>query len=88
MIKNQIGGWQKNLLKNLDWVAYFPWKDIEEYLDTRLKVAGHSLEELKKVGIIKGPEKPIYFEDGVEPEFATPSGKIEFYSTQLCRCWI
>ncbi|MCK7517629.1 MAG: hypothetical protein MZV64_07885 [Ignavibacteriales bacterium] len=59
----------------MDLGAYFPWKDVEEYLDTRLKLAGHSLEELKEKGIIKGPKQPIYFEDGVEPEFATPSGK-------------
>ncbi len=73
----------KKLGEKLGLGAYFPWKDVEDYLDTRLKLAGHSLDELKKEGIIKGPEKPIYFEDGVEPEFATPSGKIEFYSTQL-----
>ncbi len=73
----------KKLGEKLGLGAYFPWKDVEEYLDTRLKLAGHSLQELKKEGIIKGPEKPIYFEDGVEPEFLTPSGKIEFYSTQL-----
>jgi thiosulfate reductase/polysulfide reductase chain A len=73
----------KKLGEKLGLGAYFPWKDVEEYLDTRLKLAGHSLDELKKEGIIKGPEKPIYFEDGVEPEFATPSGKIEFYSKQL-----
>jgi thiosulfate reductase/polysulfide reductase chain A len=72
----------KKLGENLD-LAYFPWNDIEEYLDTRLKLAGHSLEELKETGIIKGPKQPIYFEDGVEPEFYTPSGKIEFYSTPL-----
>ena len=73
----------KKLAEKLGLGAYFPWKDIEEYLDTRLKLAGHSLDEIKKEGIIKGPKKPIYFEDGVEPEFATPSGKIEFYSSQL-----
>jgi thiosulfate reductase / polysulfide reductase chain A len=73
----------KKLGEKLGLGAYFPWKDIEEYLDTRLKLAGHSLEELKEKGIIKGPQQPIYFEDGVEPEFYTPSGKIEFYSTQL-----
>ena len=27
--------------------------------------------------------QPIYFEDGADPSFWTPSGKIEFYSTQL-----
>jgi len=73
----------KKLAEKLGLGAYFPWKDIEEYLDTRLKLAGHSLDEIKKEGIIKGPKKPIYYEDGVEPEFATPSGKIEFYSKQL-----
>jgi len=73
----------KKLADKLGVGQYFPWKDIEEYLDTRLKAAGLSLDELKKTGIIKAPEKPIYFEDGVEPEFPTPSGKIEFYSDQL-----
>ncbi|MEJ5262119.1 MAG: molybdopterin-dependent oxidoreductase [Ignavibacterium sp.] len=73
----------KKLADKLGLSQYFPWKDVEEYLDTRLKAAGLSLEELKKTGIIKAPEKPIYFEDGVEPEFLTPSGKIEFYSDQL-----
>jgi thiosulfate reductase/polysulfide reductase chain A len=73
----------KKLGEKLGLSAYFSWNDIEEYLDTRLKLAGHSLQELKEKGIIKGPEQPIYFEDGVEPEFFTPSGKIEFYSTQL-----
>jgi thiosulfate reductase/polysulfide reductase chain A len=73
----------KKLGEKLGLGAYFPWKDVEEYLDTRLRLAGHSLQELKKEGIIKAPKRPIYFEDGVEPEFLTPSGKIEFYSTQL-----
>jgi thiosulfate reductase/polysulfide reductase chain A len=73
----------KKLGEKLGLGAYFPWNDMEEYLDTRLKLAGHSLDELKEKGIIKGPRQPIYFEDGVEPEFYTPSGKIEFYSAQL-----
>ena len=73
----------KKLGEKLGLGAYFPWNNIEEYLDTRLKAAGLSLNELKSSGIIKAPKQPIYFEDGVEPEFATPSGKIEFYSDQL-----
>jgi thiosulfate reductase/polysulfide reductase chain A len=73
----------KKLGEKLGLGAYFPWKNIEEYLDTRLKLAGHSLEELKSEGIIRGPQKPIYFEEGAESIFWTPSGKIEFYSTQL-----
>jgi thiosulfate reductase/polysulfide reductase chain A len=63
--------------------AYYPWTDIEEYLDQRLKATGFSLAELKQKGLVKGPVPPLYFEDGVAPEFATPSGKIEFYSPQL-----
>lgn len=73
----------KKLGEKLGLGAYFPWKNIEEYLDTRLKLAGHSLEELKREGIIKGIEQPIYFEGGADSTFWTPSGKIEFYSTQL-----
>ncbi len=83
--KDQKPNWwmAKKLGEKLGLKEYFPWKNIEEYLDTRLKAAGHSLSELKEKGIIKGPKQPIYFEDGIEPSFWTPSGKIEFYSTQL-----
>jgi thiosulfate reductase/polysulfide reductase chain A len=73
----------RRLAEKLGLGAFFPWKDIEEYLEYRLKAAGHSLEEMKREGIIRGPSKPIYFEDGAPAEFGTPSGKIEFYSTQL-----
>ncbi len=62
---------------------YYPWTDIEEYLDHRLKGAGHSLAGLKQRGVVRGAQQPLYFEDGVAPEFATPSGRIEFHSTQL-----
>jgi thiosulfate reductase/polysulfide reductase chain A len=73
----------RELAGKLGLEAYFPWKDIEEYLAHRLEGAGLSFEELKKKGILRGEKKPIYFEEGVEPTFPTPSGKIEFYSTQL-----
>jgi thiosulfate reductase/polysulfide reductase chain A len=73
----------KKLGEKLGLAEYFPWNDVEEYLDTRLQLAGLSLDELKEKGIIKGQPQPIYFEDGIEPEFWTPSGKIEFYSPQL-----
>jgi len=73
----------RELAVKLGLGAYYPWTDIEEYLDTRLKKAGHSLAELKVKGIIPGGTPPVYYEDGVAPEFPTPSGKIEFYSLQL-----
>jgi thiosulfate reductase/polysulfide reductase chain A len=73
----------KKLAEKLDLGKYYPWKNIEEYLNTRLQGAGLSLDELKQKGVVTGTEEPLYIEDGVEPEFYTPSGKIDFYSTQL-----
>jgi len=73
----------KKLATRLGLDKYFPWKDIEEYLDYRLQKVGLSLELMKEKGIFLAPEQPIYYEDGVKPYFGTPSGKIEFYSLQL-----
>jgi thiosulfate reductase/polysulfide reductase chain A len=73
----------RELAVRLGLDAFYPWTDIEDYLDHRLKAAGYGLAELKQKGLVKGPKPPLYFEDGIAPEFATPSGKIEFYSTQL-----
>lgn len=82
---NQKPNWwiAKQLGNRLGLQKYFPWNHVEEYLDHRLKAAGLSLAELKKKGVVKGNKKPLYIEDGLEPEFYTPSGKIEFYSLQL-----
>jgi thiosulfate reductase/polysulfide reductase chain A len=73
----------RELALKLGLGAYYPWTTIEEYLDHRLKGAGMSLEQLKRVGLVKGEPPPLYYEDGVAPEFPTPSGKIEFYSVPL-----
>lgn len=60
--------------------AWFPWKNIEEYLDTRLKTAGLSLKELKERGVATRSGGPIYTQ---QPRFFTPSGKVELYSARL-----
>jgi thiosulfate reductase/polysulfide reductase chain A len=73
----------RQLAVKLGLEAFFPWKDIEEYLAYRLKEAGLDFATLKRDGIIRGPREPIYFEEGAPAEFGTPSGKIEFYSHQL-----
>ncbi len=73
----------KKLAEKLGIGRYYPWNDIEEYFKHRLNAAGLSYKELKKNGIIRGAKQPIYFDEGVPAEFATPSGKIEFYSMQL-----
>ncbi|MBI3005239.1 MAG: molybdopterin-dependent oxidoreductase [Ignavibacteriales bacterium] len=75
----------KKLAEKLGLGQYYPWNDIEEYFDVRLKSAGLSLSELKKKGIIKGAQQPIYFDEGIPADFSTPSGKIEFYSVQLAK---
>lgn len=73
----------KQLGARLGLSNYFPWRDIEDYLDTRLASAGLGFAQLKRDGIARGPRQPIYFDEGVPAEFYTPSGKIEFYSNQL-----
>jgi thiosulfate reductase/polysulfide reductase chain A len=73
----------RELALKLGLGAYYPWRDVEEYLDHRLQGAGLTLAELKQRGLVRGPRAPLYFDEGVPAEFATPSGKIEFYSTQL-----
>ncbi len=73
----------KKLSDKLGLGNYFPWKNIEEYLDSRLKQAGLSLELLKEKGVIKGPEQPTYLAENEYPTFYTQSGKVEFYSLRL-----
>jgi thiosulfate reductase / polysulfide reductase chain A len=73
----------KKLAEKLGLGAYFPWQDIEEYLEHRVTAAGLSYAELKEKGILLGQAQPLYFEDGAPAEFDTPSKKIEFYSLQL-----
>ena len=73
----------RELAVKLGLAEYYPWTDIEEYLDHRLQAAGLSLATLKEKGVVKGPQPPIYFDEGIPASFPTPSGKIEFFSTQL-----
>jgi len=82
---DQKPGWwiARQLAVKLGLESYYPWEDIEEYLDYRLQAAGYSLSELKEKGIIPGPKQPINMEEGLTPQFYTPTGKIEFYSPQL-----
>ena len=75
----------KRLAEKLGLGAFYPWQNIEEYLETRLKGANLSFADLKRTGVVRGPRQPIYFNEGVPAEFSTPSGKIEFYSTQLAQ---
>lgn len=73
----------RELSQHLGLGAFFPWKNIEEYLEHRLKEGGYDYAALKRDGILLGPRAPLYYEDGAPAEFDTPSQKIEFYSQQL-----
>ncbi len=73
----------KRLAEVMGLGQYYPWKDIEEYLNHRLTAAGLSFDELKAKGIIRGAPQPIFADEGAPLTFDTPSGKIEFFSPQL-----
>ena len=77
-------GWwiARELGLRLGLEKYFPWKNIEEYLDTRLQLIGSSLEEMKQKGTLVQKGRP-YLKDWERRHrnpFGTPSGKIELYS--------
>jgi thiosulfate reductase/polysulfide reductase chain A len=84
---NSKPGWwmAKTLAEKMGLGNYFPWHDIEEYLDYRLKKIGSSLTEMKKIGVKQLPaDAPLYFADDLSDfSLATASGKIELYSSEL-----
>jgi thiosulfate reductase/polysulfide reductase chain A len=74
----------KELGGKLGLSAFFPWKDGEEYLSKRCEAGGIDFSELKKKGVIVKTDKSApYITAANQPEFGTPSGKIELYSKQL-----
>ena len=74
----------KELGKKMGLEAYFPWKDGEDYLRRRCEASGRDFEELKRKGVYTSLENSNpYITELNQPEFATPSGKIELWSKQL-----
>ncbi len=64
--------------------SYLPWNSVDEFVQSRLKDTGVSWEELSEKGFIINP-KPIKYKEYEERGFATPSGKVELYSSILER---
>lgn len=56
------------------------WDNEGQCGDAILKPAGLTFEELKRMGVITGTK---YYEDHLENDFDTPSGKVELYSEYL-----
>jgi len=80
-------GWwiARELAHKMGYSEYFAWKNIEEFLDYKLKRMDSSLEEMKKIGVKKYERTSgdLFFSAENPPAFETPSGKIELYSDQL-----
>ena len=74
----------KQLGERLGLGAYFNYKDYQEVLEWQMKQAGLSLDELKRVGVMKFPRKsPLYIEPGSDHQFKTASGKIQLNAHEL-----
>ena len=75
----------KQLGERLGLGDYFKYNDYEEVISWQLEKLGTSLEEMKRIGVKKYERKsgPLYIADGEDYEFATNTGKIELYSTDL-----
>jgi thiosulfate reductase/polysulfide reductase chain A len=73
----------RELGNRLGLAAYFPWKDAEEYLAKRCAAGEIDFSQLKKDGVIIKKGGAPYITADNQPEFGTPSGKIELYSQQL-----
>jgi thiosulfate reductase/polysulfide reductase chain A len=82
---DQKPGWwiAKQLANRLGIPQAMPFDHIEDYLAARVRKAGYDWDKLKTEGVIVGPQAAITVEDGLELEFDTPSGKVEFWSDQL-----
>ena len=84
MHDSKPGWWiAKQLGHRLGLDAFFPWDDVEDYLQARLEPTGIRLDDLKLQGVIEAEPEPLYIEDGVQPTFETPSGRIELFSQQM-----
>lgn len=73
----------KELGNKLGLSSYFPWKDGEEYLSKRCEAGEIDFAELKRNGVIVKKGGNPYITEDSQPEFNTPSGKIELFSAQL-----
>jgi thiosulfate reductase/polysulfide reductase chain A len=82
--ESKPGWWiAKELGRRLGVEPHFPWKDADEVIRVRAEKAGLDFQELVTTGVVLGPRGPVTYEEGVVPEFSTPSGKIELYANQL-----
>jgi len=75
----------KQIGERLGLHDYFNYEHFKEVISWQLEQVGTSLEEMEKIGVKKfnRTSGSMYLIEGQDYEFATDSGKIEFYSPQL-----
>ena len=73
------------LARKLGYSGYFPWKTTEEALDDQLKPTSITVKDLKEhpEGIVKTFTPQELYRKYERQEFATPTKKVELYSTIL-----
>ena len=61
-------GWwiAKELGQRMGHERFFPWNNVEEYLQKRCQRSGIELDALKESGVLLGQRQPIYLEDGAD----------------------
>jgi anaerobic selenocysteine-containing dehydrogenase len=92
VLQNQIIDWEGesrpdwkivfDLGRRLGFEAEFPWDTAEEAIDDQLAPSGLTVDKLRE-----SPEglraEPLRYEKFTTDGFATPSGRVEFYSERL-----
>lgn len=83
MYDSKPGWWIASEIGKRLGLSDYLQNDIESYLDKRLQKMGSSLAKMKTQGVVVARPEPVFIEDGVEPTFPTPSGKIELFSQRI-----
>jgi thiosulfate reductase/polysulfide reductase chain A len=84
MYDSRPGWWiAKELATRVGLAAWFPWKDAQAYVATRLAASGLSHEALAEKGVLLGKVEPTCEEEGLPVSAATDDGKIQLFSKEL-----
>jgi anaerobic selenocysteine-containing dehydrogenase len=70
-----------DLAHRMGFSEHFPWQTLDDILDYRLSRSGRTFEDFENTTIMEAP-KPE-FKKYKKRGFATPSGKVELYSSIL-----
>ncbi len=74
----------RELARKLDLAEYFPWETLEDKIKAQCRLWKIDYEELARKGYVHFEETyNAYITSQNQPEFRTPSGKIELYSKEL-----